>query len=134
MNLELSKEQQIKLNKTLEYKKQTLEEYLTSLVVKDIDGKYLLGKGFYYDIYSDKLFNENQEEISLTNIQKSIILYLIQNNTRIVSAENLYKNCWNTKDKFSIYTVRNMIKQIRDKTYYDIFKSNSNIGYSIYPN
>lgn len=133
MNLNLTKEQQAKLDKKLKRNKQTLEQYLTSLVLKDIEGKYNLGEGFYYDLYADKLFNKKDEDIELTNTQRNVITYLINNNNDRISAEELYKNCWN-KGYFSIFTVRNIIKQIRDKSHYNIITNKSNIGYSIYPN
>ncbi|AXX87852.1 putative transcriptional regulator [Malaciobacter marinus] len=133
MNLNLTDEQQQKLTNKLKEKKQSFYEYLTSLVLKDIEGKYDLGKGFYYELYSDKLFNKKDEEIKLTKTQKNIITYLINNNTEKISAEELYEKCWE-KNKFSIFTVRNVIKQIRDKTYYNMLNNKSNVGYTIYPN
>lgn len=133
MLLNLSREQQIKLNKKIKENKQSLDEYLTSLVLKDIEGKYQLGEGFYYDLYADKLFNKKDEDIELTNTQRNVITYLINNNNDIISTEKLYENCWN-KGNFSIFTVRNVIKQIRDKSHYNIITNKSNIGYSIYPN
>jgi len=106
---------------------------LTSLVIKDIEGKYHLGEGFYYDLYADKLFNVKNEAIELTYTQRNVITYLINNNNDRISAEKLYENCWN-KTNFSIFTVRNVIKQIRDKSHYNIITNKSNIGYSIYSN
>ena len=133
MNLNLSKEQQIKLNKRLKENNQSLDEYLTSLVLKDIEGKYYLGEGFYYDLYADKLFNVKNEDIALTHTQRNVIAYLVSNYNERISAKELYEICWN-KGNFSIFTVRNFIKRIRDKTHYDIINNTSNIGYSIYPN
>lgn len=133
MLINLSKEHQIKLNKKLKQNKQSLDEYLTSLVLKDIEGKYNLGEGFYYDLYVNKLYSKKDEDIELTNIQRNVITYLINNNNDRISAEKLYENCWN-KGNFSIFTVRNVIKQIRDKSHYNIIINKSNIGYSIYPN
>ena len=134
MNLNLSKEQQIKLNKKLKSNKQTLEQYITSLVLNEIDSEYDLGEGFYYNLYLDKLFNKKNKEIDLTTNQRSVVTYLINNNKKRVSAKELYKKCWSNQGKFSIFTVRNVIKQIRDKSHYNIITNKSNIGYSIYPN
>lgn len=133
MNLNLSKEQQVKLNKKLKENKQSLDEYLTSLVLKDIEGKYNLGEGFYYDLYVNKLYSKKDEDIELTNTQRNVITYLINNYNMRISAKELYENCWN-KGNFSIFTVRNVIKQIRDKSHYNIITNKSNVGYSIYPN
>ncbi|RXK06464.1 winged helix-turn-helix domain-containing protein [Halarcobacter bivalviorum] len=136
MNLNLSKEQQTKLNKKLKKNKQTLTEYLISLVLKDIEGRYDLGKGFYYDLESNRLFDKKHEVVLLSKIENSILKYLIlvQDENKKVSAEELYDKCWDRRKEFSIFTVRNFIKRIRDKTHYDIINNTSNIGYSIYPN
>lgn len=138
MNLNLSKEQQVKLNKKLKKNKQTLTEYLISLVLKDIEGKYNLGKGFYYDLESNRLFNKKDEVVLLSKLENSILKYLIlvqdEDKNKKVSAEELYDKCWDRRKEFSIFTVRNFIKRIRDKTHYDIINNTSNIGYSIYPN
>ncbi|RXJ77074.1 hypothetical protein CRV03_07365 [Arcobacter sp. F155] len=136
MNLNLSKEQQTKLDKKLKSNKQTLDEYLTSLVLKDIEGKYDLGKGFYYDLESNRLFDKKHEVVLLSKIENSILKYLIlvQDENKKVSAEELYDKCWDRRKEFSVFTVRNFIKRIRDKTHYDIINNTSNIGYSIYPN
>jgi len=138
MNLNLSKEQQTKLNKKLKENKQTLDEYLISLVLKDIEGKYDLGKGFYYDLESNRLFNKKHEVVLLSKLENSILKYLIlvqnEDENRKVSAEELYDKCWDRRKEFSIFTVRNFIKRIRDKTHYDIINNTSNVGYSIYPN
>ncbi|RXK03349.1 winged helix-turn-helix domain-containing protein [Halarcobacter bivalviorum] len=138
MNLNLSKEQQTKLDKKLKINKQTLDEYLTSLVLKDIEGKYDLGKGFYYDLESNRLFNKKDEVVLLSKLENNILKYLIlvqnEDQSRKVSAEELYDKCWDRRKEFSIFTVRNFIKRIRDKTHYDIIYNTSNVGYSIYPN
>ncbi len=138
MNLNLSKEQQTKLNKKLKENKQTLDEYLTSLVVKDIEGKYDLGEGFSYDLESNRLFNKKDEVVQLSKLENNILKYLIlvqdEDENKKVSAEELYDKCWDRRKEFSIFTVRNFIKRIRDKTHYDIIYNTSNIGYSIYPN
>ncbi|WP_417332735.1 winged helix-turn-helix domain-containing protein [Halarcobacter sp.] len=138
MNLNLTKEQQTKLDKKLKSNKQTLEQYLTSLVLKDIEGKYDLGKGFYYDLESNRLFNKKDEVVLLSKLENSILKYLIlvqdEDQNRKVSAEELYDKCWDRRKEFSIFTVRNFIKRIRDKTHYDIINNTSNVGYSIYPN
>lgn len=138
MNLNLTKEQQSKLKKKLKSNKQTLDEYVTSLVIKDIEGKYDLGESFYYDLESNRLFNKKNEVVQLSKLENNILKYLIlvqdEDQSRKVSAEELYDKCWDRRKEFSIFTVRNFIKRIRDKTHYDIINNTSNVGYSIYPN
>lgn len=105
-------------------------EYLSDLIIKDIKSKILLQDGFYYNLVSDKLFNNNSE-IKLSNLQKKLLKYMLENRNKILSPKDIFENTWGKKSNFCIYSLRNVIKQIRDKTTVGIIKNYSNIGYSI---
>lgn len=111
-------------------KKLTPELYIRELVNKDITSIIELDNGFYYDRYLIKLFDSNDKEVKLTNIQKSIFIVLLENKGNIISIEGIIEKVWNTRD-VSIFTFRNMIKKIREKTYYELIVNRSNHGYSI---
>ena len=130
VEINLNEELDKKLNKELSTQNTTLEDYINNLVEKDLIYKINLKKGFYLDTYSKKLFNKKDEVIKLTQIQYNIVELLAKNEKEIVSPEQLIKLCWDRKE-VSIFTLRNMIKQIRDKTFYEIVKSHSNLGYSV---
>lgn len=110
--------------------KLTMEEYIAYLIDKDLNEKVNLGKGFYYNNSSKKVYNKSNNDIKMTATQLRILLLLLENKGKILSAKKITVKAWDKKD-ISIFTLRNMIKQIRDKTYYEIIKSHSNIGYSI---
>ena len=54
---------------------------------------------------------------------------ILKSQGTIVDVETIKKSAWKDKNT-SIFTLRNMIKQIRDKTYYGLIKSHSSRGYS----
>ena len=68
--------------------------------------------------------------IALTKIEKRIVQTLIEHDGEITPVEVIMKSVWNTLD-VSIYTFRNMIKHIREKTYYGLLKNHPMKGYSI---
>lgn len=127
--LKLSDEIKDKLITKVKEEKISINEYLNQLIINDIDRKMDLGRNFYYDSSSDKFFNPQSEEINLTKIQKKLLLTIISYDGNIVTSQELIKLVWNREDT-SIFAFRNMINQIRAKTYYEIIKSHSNKGYS----
>ena len=106
-----------------------MEQYIAFLINKDINGIKNIGKGFYYNNNYKKVFNKFHEDVLFTKTQLKILLILLENNS-IVSSDEIIHSVWK-KENVSIFTLRNMIKQIRDKTYYEIIKNHSNKGYSI---
>lgn len=130
VNLELSKELESKLNNKLEKENTTSNEYILKLLENDLDSTLNFENGFYFNEYLGKLFNQNNNEIELTKIEKELLFTLIENYGDIVSVEKLSLRAWG-KENVSIFTFRNMIKNIRNKTYYKLIKNHSNLGYSI---
>ena len=86
--------------------------------------------GYYYNSTLKKVINPNHEDVNLTNTQLRIIKILVDNRGEILHVDTIIESAWD-KNEVSIFTLRNMIKQIRDKTYYGIIKSHSNKGYSL---
>ncbi len=131
LNLDLSKELQSKLFAKLEKEKLTSSEYFIKLLEQDVDSIIQLGNGFYYNEYLDKFYNNKDTEINFTQTQKNLLIALIKSNGEIKTSEKLISEAWRSRGNVSIFTFRNMIKQIRDKTYYKLIKSYSGKGYSI---
>lgn len=119
-----------KLEETLKRDNLTLSQYIHNLIEHDLNSRVYLGEGFYYHRYLDKLFDNNDKTIHLSKIEKEMLVTLIEHEGEFASVDILTIRAWK-KDEVSIYTFRNMIKKIRDKTYYGIIKNRSNIGYSI---
>ena len=61
---------------------------------------------------------------------KSFLKLLISKRTEIVDYDMIKDVVWRGKD-MSIYTMRNIVNKIRQKTYYEIIKNHSNKGYTI---
>ena len=107
----------------------SVEETLKEILSQQIDSRIDLGKGFYYDKVVKKVFDRKNVDVGLTKTQMNIFHTVLKNRGTIVEVETIKKNAWKDKNT-SIFTLRNMIKQIRDKTYYGLIKSHSSRGYS----
>ena len=130
LNLELSEQLERKLAAKLKREKLTDIEYVSRLIEQDLDSRIELGEGFYYHKQSDELRNNEDKEIKLSKIEKRIIQTLIEHNGEITPVDVIKNSAWDTLD-VSIYTFRNMIKKIREKTYYDLIINHSTKGYTI---
>lgn len=87
-----------------------------------------LKNGFIYDEYNKNLFKDNKM-IVLTKKGKLFLDFLIKNKTKALSYEEINSEIWNnlmTQD-----ALRSLIKEIRKKTYKEIIKNVSGIGYRI---
>lgn len=87
-----------------------------------------LKNGFIYDEYNKNLFKDNKM-IVLTKKGKLFLDFLIKNRTKALSYEEINSEIWNnlmTQD-----ALRSLIKEIRKKTYKEIIKNVSGIGYRI---
>jgi DNA-binding response OmpR family regulator len=86
-------------------------------------------KGFYFDITNEILF-QDKKIIKLTRIEKKLISLLASNVNELVTYEDIASIVWNGK-KFTIYTLRNAVKHIREKTDESFIKNSSSRGYVI---
>ena len=96
-----------KLNNNLQ-----METYILNLINKDINTKICLENGFYFDYNKNMLFNENNE-IPLTKNQYKVFKYLLDNQNKLISYEELEEALnYCTKD-----SIRNFVSQLRIKSY-----------------
>lgn len=130
ITLTLTKQLEDKFISKLKKEKLTDSEYILKLIENDLDSTIKLGEGFYYHRQSDKLYNKENEEIPLTKIEKRMLLTLIAYEGEITPVDVIIQKAWK-KDYVSIYSFRNVVNKIRDKTYYKLIKCYSNLGYSI---
>lgn len=83
---------------------------------------------FTYDIFNKTLF-KNSNIISLTKKEIEFLDYLIQNSSRALSYNELNEKVWDgtmTQD-----ALRSLIKELRKKTYKELIKNISGIGYRV---
>jgi len=91
--------------------------------------KISLDNGIFYDAYRER-FYDNFGEISFTKFEFQVLKLLLDSSDKIVSYDDIKEKVWKEK-KMSIFTMRNVINKIRNKTYYNIIKNNSSQGYQI---
>jgi DNA-binding response OmpR family regulator len=86
--------------------------------------------GIYFDEYRDQFFKSGGVLIDFTRLEKSFLKLLITKRNDITDYDIIKEVVWKGKD-MSIYTMRNIVNKIRQKTYYEITKNHSNKGYTI---
>jgi DNA-binding response OmpR family regulator len=86
--------------------------------------------GIYFDEYRDQFFKSGGVLIDFTRLEKSFLKLLIAKRSEITDYDSIKEVVWKGKD-MSIYTMRNIVNKIRQKTYYEIIKNHSNKGYTI---
>jgi DNA-binding response OmpR family regulator len=112
-----------KLNNT------TIEESILKFIDDKLNSIIYLENGFYYDKSSKRLFNSDKQIIKLTNYEEEFFDLLIVNLNQFVSLNEIYNHIWG--EEVSIFTLRNIVKKIRDKSYYEIIVNKSSVGYKI---
>ena len=118
-----------------------------TILNKDIDQKHLIANiemalsflytnkkvqfenGFYFDVSREVLF-QGKKVIKLTKIEKKLINLLASNPNVLVTYEDISNIVWKGKE-FSIYSLRNVVKHIREKTDETFIRNSSNRGYVI---
>ncbi|MDC0932794.1 winged helix-turn-helix domain-containing protein [Arcobacteraceae bacterium] len=91
--------------------------------------KICLSHGLYYDDYRERFYDENGA-ISFTRLEFDLLKLLLDNSNQIIDYDEIKEKVWKEK-KMSIFTMRNVVNKIRNKTYYDVIKNNSSSGYQI---
>lgn len=111
-----------------------INEFIETLkdCIKNIDSNNSnivnLENDFIYDTYNKILF-KNNELISLTKKEALFLNYLISNKSKAVSYHDINTNIWEgtmTQD-----ALRSLIKELRKKSYKELIKNVSGVGYRI---
>jgi len=110
-----------------------LEQLKASIVMainqsKRVD-KVCLDHGVYYDAYRER-FYDKFGELSFTKFEFQLLKLLLDNSDKIVTYDDIKDHVWKDK-KMSVFTMRNVVNKIRNKTYYNIIKNISSAGYQI---
>ena len=90
--------------------------------------KIMLGDGFYFDIYRDRVYNENSLAVELTKLELSLLKLILNNKGKVVDYDTIHKEVWKEKN-MSIFTMRNVVNKLRTKLHYNIFENASSQGY-----
>ncbi|PLY06643.1 MAG: DNA-binding response regulator [Arcobacter sp.] len=86
--------------------------------------------GIYFDEYRDQFFKAGGSLIDFTRLEKGFLKLLIVKKGDVVDYDTIKSVVWKGKN-MSIYTMRNIVNKIRQKTYYEIIRNHSNRGYVI---
>lgn len=130
LNLTINKNIKSKMETKLEKLNINFDNYIESLIKKDIEFYIEFDEGFFYDLSTNKLLNRFKTEITFTRLERNLFNLLLKEKGRIVSSDEIKEIVWRDRE-MSIFSLRNVIKKIRDKTYKDIIKTYSSNGYKI---
>ncbi|WP_072681619.1 winged helix-turn-helix domain-containing protein [Arcobacter sp. LA11] len=130
ITITLSKEMELFLSKKAKKKEIPLKNTIEELINEQINNKIHFDEGFYFDKLKNKLFKADGRIIEFTKLQSGLFHLLLEKHGEIVSFETIHNEVWKNK-KMSIFTMRNVVKRIRDLTYYGIIVNHSNLGYSL---
>lgn len=87
-----------------------------------------LGNNFVYDRYNKYLF-KNNNVISLTKKELAFLDFLLNNRNCPLSYEKINMNIWN--GSMTHDSLRSLIKELRKKTYKELIKNVSGMGYRL---
>lgn len=79
---------------------------------------------------SKKSFFFKDNEIALTNLELRLLYFLTKHKNRLVEYDKIIEYVWEGK-ACSVFSMRNIVSKIREKSYYQIIKNNSNKGYLV---
>ena len=106
-----------------------LDNIELSLNFLNSNKKVQFEKGFYFDVNKEILF-QDKKIIKLTRTERRLVSLLASNVNNLVTYEDIASVVWKGKE-FSIYSLRNVVKHIREKTDELFIKNSSNRGYVI---
>jgi DNA-binding winged helix-turn-helix (wHTH) protein len=126
VDLNIDDEFRNNIEEKLKNKKLQIEDYVLELIQNDIKSTINFN-GYTFNFLLDKIFYENKE-IKFTNMEMKLFKFLLNNANVLMTIEDINSNVWEDK-KMTLFTLRNKINSIREKTYYKLIKNISNHGY-----
>lgn len=132
-------ELKININESLSHKlegnakleKKNLNSYILEQLENLASSVYLINN-YYFSAADNCLYHHSTvyREISLTRIEKKLLLLLIHNSYRVVHIDEIIKYIWNGRS-VGIHSLRNTVAKIRIKTCYELIENYSSKGYRI---
>lgn len=93
-----------------------------------------LENGFSYNFSNRCLYDEKGVKVNFTKIEETLFDYIISlsldNKDKFADIESITLNVWRNED-VSVYSIRNKVKSIREKTFYELIKNKNSIGYRV---
>jgi DNA-binding winged helix-turn-helix (wHTH) protein len=126
IDLDIDDDLKNNIEEKLKNKNLLIKDYILELIQKDIE-KTVDFNGYSYSFEFNKLLYEDKE-VKFTTIENDLFRYLLNNANNIMSTEDIHLNVWKDKN-MTLFTLRNIIRSIREKTYYKLIKNVSNRGY-----
>lgn len=120
----------IKFIKSLNYANEIIDTLIHCQ--ENIDSKksnlITLDKNFIYDSYNQILF-KNMQIVSLSKKELSFLHLLLRNSNKDLNYDEINKEIWD--NEMSPDALRSLVKEIRKKTYKELIKNVSGIGYRV---
>ncbi|CAI8200183.1 MAG: winged helix-turn-helix domain-containing protein [Sulfurovum sp.] len=130
IDLEFAEEEISKINQAANNSDQDILNYLKELILNEVDSVYFLENNYTYDKKKRVLIDDEKKPIKLTELERMLVEHLLSKPNQYVNVEEIFQHVKKSKE-MSVFSLRNKIKSIRDKTFKDIITSKINIGYKI---
>ena len=128
IDLDIDDDLKNNIEEKLKNKNLLIKDYILKLIENDIE-KTIDFNGYSYSFEFNKLLYEDKE-VKFTTIENDLFRYLLNNSNNIMSTDDIHLNIWKDK-KMTLFTLRNIIRSIREKTYHKLIKNVSNRGYML---
>lgn len=130
LDLEFADEEISKINQAANNCDQDIMNYLKELILNEVDSVYFLENNYTYDKKKRVLIDDEKKPIKLTELERMLVEHLLSKPNQYVNVEEIFQHVKKSKE-MSVFSLRNKIKSIRDKTFKEIITSKINIGYKI---
>lgn len=127
--LNLQSGQEKALLKIAKGKDLSIGEYI-QYILDEKTNKYELLYGYKFDMIEKKLIDSKNNEVVFTKMEQELFNYMFDNKERLVSYKDLIDEIWKEKRQDNaLYSLRNLVKSVREKTFPEIVKNFSGRGY-----
>lgn len=111
------------INKNAKQKRVKVDDFIKDIVENEVLEITLI-KGFVYKKSEKKILTPDCKEIVFTKKEELVLELLLENLNSAVSIDCIVDTLWKGKQKdSSLFSLRNIIKSIRDKTDYHLINS-----------
>lgn len=130
IDLEFATEELSKISQAASNSDLDVNSYLKELILNEIDSVYFLENNYTYDKKKRVLIDNEKKPVKLTELERMLVEHLLSKPNEYVNVDEIFQHVKKSKE-MSVFSLRNKIKSIRDKTFKDIIASKINIGYKI---
>ncbi len=130
ISITVTKDMESFLLEKVENTQSTIESMIENIIKEQVNSKVYFEDGFYFDKQRNRLFTPDKKEIEFTKLQSGLFNLLLERKNKIIDFDTISDVVWKNRN-MSIFTMRNIVKRIRDLTYYGIIINHSNKGYQL---